>query len=177
MAYNKWKTKHINKWDICKSHCRGNRMTALEVTKYLLPRWLSGKKSACQCRRCKRCKFDPWVGKIPWRRKWPLAPVFLPGESHAQRSLVGYSPRGCTESDATEATKHTFIYLLFIVKSWQLHRKLPNSIEWACEPFTHFPLMVTSYTTVIRYQNQETAMGTCTYGIVPRLLLSMGRVV
>ena len=40
----------------------------------------------------KRCSFDPWVGKIPWRRKWQPTPVFLPGESHVQRSLVGYSP-------------------------------------------------------------------------------------
>ena len=36
--------------------------------------------------------FDPWVGKIPWRRKWQATPVFLPGESHGQRSLVGYIP-------------------------------------------------------------------------------------
>ena len=42
-----------------------------------LPRWLSGKESSCQCRRCKRCGFDPWVGKIPWRRKWKPIPVFL----------------------------------------------------------------------------------------------------
>ena len=36
--------------------------------------------------------FDPWDGKIPWRRAWQPTPVFLPGESHGQRSLVGYSP-------------------------------------------------------------------------------------
>ena len=46
--------------------------------------------------------FDPWVGKIPWKRKWQPTPVFLPGESHGWRSLVGYSPRGCKESDRTE---------------------------------------------------------------------------
>jgi len=40
----------------------------------------------------KRCRFDPWVGKTPWRRAWQPTPVFLPGESHGQRSLVGYSP-------------------------------------------------------------------------------------
>ena len=45
---------------------------------------------------------DVAVGKIPWRRKWPPTPVFLPGESHGQRSLEGYSPRGCKESDTTE---------------------------------------------------------------------------
>ena len=49
----------------------------------------SGKESTCQC---SRCGFDPWVGKIPWRRKWQLTPVFLPGKSHGQRSLAGYSP-------------------------------------------------------------------------------------
>ena len=42
--------------------------------------------------RCKRCGFDPWVGKIPWRRAWQPTPVFLPGESHGQRSLLGYGP-------------------------------------------------------------------------------------
>ena len=52
-------------------------------------RWPSGIESACQCRRCKRCSFDPWVGKIPWSRKWQPMPVFLPGEFHEQRSLVG----------------------------------------------------------------------------------------
>ena len=34
------------------------------------PRWLSGKESTCQCRRCRRHRFNPWVGKIPWKRKW-----------------------------------------------------------------------------------------------------------
>ena len=42
--------------------------------------------------RCKRCKFDPWVERVPWRRAWQPIPVFLPGEFHEQRSLVGYSP-------------------------------------------------------------------------------------
>ena len=54
-----------------------------------LPRWLSGKEPACQCRRHKRCGFNPWVGKIPWRRARHPTPVFLPGKSHGQRSLVG----------------------------------------------------------------------------------------
>ena len=59
-----------------------------------LPGWLSGKEPICQCR---RCRLDPWVGKIPWRRKWQPTPVFLPGKSHGQRSLVGYSPWGSKE--------------------------------------------------------------------------------
>jgi len=52
----------------------------------------SGKEPTCPCRRCKRHGFDPWVGKIPWRRAWQSIPVFLPGESYEQRSLAGYSP-------------------------------------------------------------------------------------
>ena len=56
-----------------------------------LPWCLSGKESACQCR---RRRFDPLVRKIPWRRKWQPTPVFLPGEFHAQRSQVGYSSCG-----------------------------------------------------------------------------------
>ena len=67
-----------------------------------LPRWLSGKESACPCRSHRRCGFDPWVRKIPWRRKWQPTPVFLPGESHGQRSQVGYSPWGSKELDMTE---------------------------------------------------------------------------
>ena len=56
----------------------------------------------------RRCRFDSWIRKIPWRTKWQPPPVFLPGESHVQRSLVGYSPQGLKESDATEqARMHT----------------------------------------------------------------------
>ena len=62
------------------------------------------KESACQCRRCNGWLFDLCVGKIPWRRKWWPTPVFLPGKFHEQRSLLGYSPRGCKESDMIEHT-------------------------------------------------------------------------
>jgi len=51
---------------------------------------------------CRKPGFDPWVGKIPCRRKWQPTPVFLPGESCGQRSLVSYSPWGCKESGITE---------------------------------------------------------------------------
>ena len=64
-----------------------------------------GKEPACQCRRHKRCRVDPWVGKIPWRRAWQSTSVFLPGESHGQRRLAGYSPWGCKELDTTEVTQ------------------------------------------------------------------------
>ena len=57
-----------------------------------LPRWLNGKESTY--RSCRRHRFHPWVRKIPWRQKWWPIPVFLPGKSHGQRSLAGYSPWG-----------------------------------------------------------------------------------
>ena len=59
-------------------------------------------KNSPQCRRCKRLCFDPWVWTMPWRRKWQLMPVFLPGKFHRQRSLTGYRPWGRKESDSTE---------------------------------------------------------------------------
>ena len=56
----------------------------------------------------KNMGFNPWVWKVPLRRKWLSTPVFLPGESHGQESLAGYSPRGCTESDTTERLNSNF---------------------------------------------------------------------
>ena len=53
------------------------------------PGGTSGKEPACQCRRPKSGRFDPWVRKIPWRRAWQSTPVFLLGESYGQRSLAG----------------------------------------------------------------------------------------
>ena len=59
------------------------------------------------CLQCRRSGFNPWVGKIPWRRKWQPTPVFLPEKSHGQRSLAGYSPWGLKESDTTERLTNT----------------------------------------------------------------------
>ena len=60
-----------------------------------LPSWVSGKECVCQCRRCRRYGFDPWVGKIPSKRQLQPTPVFLSREVHGQRNLAGYSPWGC----------------------------------------------------------------------------------
>ena len=69
-----------------------------------------GKETACQCRRHKRCGFDPWVEKRLWRRKWQLTIVFLLGESHGQRSLAACSPWGCKELErlSTAQVCHSF---------------------------------------------------------------------
>ena len=55
--------------------------------------------------------FDSWVGKILWRREWQPTPVFFPGEFYGQRSIAGYSPWGCKESDTTERLTHIYFYV------------------------------------------------------------------
>ena len=62
----------------------------------------SDEESACQCRRRKGRGFDPWVGKIPWSRKWQPIHIFLPEKFYGQRSLVHYHPWGHKESGRTE---------------------------------------------------------------------------
>ena len=64
-----------------------------------LPWWLRWQRI---CLSCRRPRFDPWVRKTLWRMEWLPTPVFLPGEFHGQRSLGGYSPWGCKDSDTTE---------------------------------------------------------------------------
>ena len=68
------------------------------------PGGASGKEPICQCGRQKRYGFNSWVGKIPGRRTQQPILVFLPGDSHGQRHLVGYSPWGCKELNVTEVT-------------------------------------------------------------------------
>ena len=91
-----------------------------------------GKEPACQCRRHKRCRFDPWVGKI-WRRAWQPTPMFLPGESHGRRSLVGYTVHRIAQSRtrlkwlsnraASEKTRSIVIYPWLYI----LNHFLPNT--------------------------------------------------
>ena len=71
----------------CNLELVGNKYLNVSV-----PDGSSGKESTCQCKRHKRHGFDPWVGKIPWRREWLPTSVFLPGEFHGQGSLADYSP-------------------------------------------------------------------------------------
>ena len=87
-----------------------------------LPWWLSGKESTCQFR---ERRFDSWVGKIPWRRKWQPTPVFLSGKPHGQRSLVGYSPWGHKESDTTEQLSNSNNLDLSLVETLDNICKIP----------------------------------------------------
>ena len=77
----------------------------IEVSKGFLQTisgWLNGKESACNAGDTGNMGSDPWFRKIPWRRAMQPTAVFLPGESHGQRSLAGYSPPGHEESDTTK---------------------------------------------------------------------------
>ena len=78
------------------------------------------------CLQCGRPRFDPWVGKIPWRRKWQPTPVFLPGEFHGQKSLVGYNPWGCKELDTTEGLSLTRFVTAFLLKSPERKAKIQS---------------------------------------------------
>ena len=105
LIYAKKKERNPKENRICDPRVESLEFTTFTLVpiwcrKYIqngLPRWLSGKESSCQSR---RHWFDPWVRKIPWRRKWQPTPVFLPGESQGQRSPASHSPRNCKESNA-----------------------------------------------------------------------------
>ena len=81
-----------------------NRLLQFIYQSVGLPRWERMVKNPPAKAADVRHGFHPWGRKVPWRRKWQPAPAFLPGASHGQRSLGGYSSKGCTESDTNEVT-------------------------------------------------------------------------
>ena len=89
----------------CTYHCSHILLTSILFSG--LPWWFSGKESTCQCR---RYGFDSCIRKIPWRRKWQPTPIELPGKSHGQRSLAGYSPWGHKRVGHGLATKQQQSY-------------------------------------------------------------------
>ena len=88
------------------STCYGLRHVFM-MTYTMIPRWHGGKESICQCRRCKRCKFNPWLRRIPWSRKWRFTLVFLPGKFHGQRSLGGQQSMGSQRVGHNWVTEHS----------------------------------------------------------------------
>ena len=96
------------------------------------PPWrLRDKESVCQCQ---RRGFDPWVRKLPWRRKWLPTSVFLPGESHGQRSLVGCSPRGRIESDTAKGSA--------LIRA---EASVPGLVFLSLEIFEGLPSLISSF--------------------------------
>jgi len=100
-----------------------------------LPWRLSGKDSTCQCR---RHRFDPWSGKIPWRRKWQPIPIFLSVEPHGQRNLVGYSPSCVTKSQIWLSDWKTF------AKNWSEY--IVTNQQSLCPQEAHSPKSRISWT-------------------------------
>ena len=94
------------------------RPACILVTSIGLPEWFN-------CRRHKRYRFDPWVGKIPWCRKWQPPSVFLPGKPLRQRSLVGYSPEGCKELDTTGQLSTCTVFQSHLTVLLWLRKMLP----------------------------------------------------
>ena len=79
---------------------------------------------------CRRPRFDPWAGKILWRRKWQPTTLFLPGKSHGQRSLAGYSPwhhKGFGNKLATKEVKHRGVFCLGNFASYDHNKKMSLS--------------------------------------------------
>ena len=111
--------------------------------------WCSPKEStACQCRRHKRRGYQPKVGKIPWSRKWQT-PVFLPGKSHGLRTLVGYCPWSCKESNVTEHT-HT-------------HTHTAAAAAAGCPGLSHIPMAE------IELKSDSTQHVCCHFSLTPVL--------
>ena len=108
-----WKQENKNN---LKSHQKPSQNTsiyffsvfyALNIHLRLHCRYCSDVKRICL--QCRGPRFNPWVGKIPWRREWQPTPVLLPGEFHGQRRLAGYSPSGHKELDTTERLTHMML--------------------------------------------------------------------
>ena len=108
-----------------------------------LPWWLSGKESSCNAGDAGDLGMIPWVGKIPWRRKWQPTSVFLPGKSHGQRNQADHSPWGHKELDTIEwLSTHTPVYgwpdslphLHPFLSAWfWVLSPLPVGLDFRCE--------------------------------------------
>ena len=88
----------------CPSPWKGTTVCWIKKDYFGFPGGSMLKNPPAHARRRRRLRFNPWVRKIPWRRKWQPTPVFLHGKFHGQGSLAGYSPYDCKESDTTENT-------------------------------------------------------------------------
>ena len=88
--------------------------------------------------------FDPWVGKIPWRRKWHPTPVFLHGKSPGQRRLAGYSPWGCKGTQVSTWLLFAFLELALIAAAPPFHRAFPQEILQNPQPPSPFTPSVLS---------------------------------
>ena len=105
----------------------------LYVKQWAFPGGASGEESASWCRKCKWHGFDPWVGKIPWSRKWHHTAALLPGKFNGQRSPTGYSPWGHKNTTADPVI--CFARLQKASRSYSEHRLLRENkhVQWTLE--------------------------------------------
>ena len=96
---------------------------------YGLPWWLRWEGI---CLQCGRPGFNPWVGKISWKRKWQPTPVFLPRKPNGWRSLVGYSPWGRKESNMTEWLHFHFHIYIYATYCLCMHLLMDFGIVFTC---------------------------------------------
>ena len=128
----------------------------------------NGKESTCQCR---RSRINPWVGKIPWKREWQPTPVFLPGKSHGQRSLVSYTLWICR-------VRHDWAHTDFI-SFWLIY---PSSISF-CKNNMHIFSYSLNFLLESKYYNFYIAsfhlktyiLKITSYQFINRLLISFYR--
>ena len=128
-----------------------------------LPGWRSGRESVYWYR---RHRVDSWVGKISRRRKWQPTPVFLPGESHGQKSLAGYSPWGRKESDTTERPNTTHRMDLSSIKNFSVSANQTVNIHFLCTILYYF------YKVLKVTFRQNSKLSYCICNTVPEVLSS-----
>ena len=109
----------------------------------VIPEWsfwqrgTSGKEPSCQCRRCYRRGFDPWVRKSPWRRAWQPTPIFFPGESHAQRSVEDYRSLQRVGHEGSNLSHNTLGMCMCMVYTHRLKNK--HGLRWWIQFSCMFP--------------------------------------
>ena len=122
------------------------------------PGGAGGNVRAYQCRRCKRCGFNLWVGKILWRRKWQPTLGFLPGKSCGHRNLTGYSPWGHKEQDITEAIQHTQLYFYYYNMSSPSDHQALDPGGWGPLRMLHRPEQLYLPLQPYNFYNQEASL-------------------
>ena len=125
----------------------------------------SRKELAFQCRRRKRSRFDPWVRKIPWRRKWRPTPVLLNGKFRGWRSLVGYSPWDCKESDMTEQLHWSTGCTMLQNISTVSQKVVPNILRQIVTKFLRFKSEQRESNVFIVTQHFESNNAVMTFGL------------
>ena len=132
-----------------------------------LPWWPRQWRISLQSR---RPGFDPWIGKILWRREWLSTSVFLPGESHGQRSLVGYSPRGRKESDTAERLTYTHHVIYNIKENRKKVFLVIRTLRIRFQPFSYITCSSINYICQVIHYILSTSSTIVEFPVMPLYL-------